>query len=476
MKRFALLFFAALLATAAVAQKSVEGAWRGTLRFSGMSVRLVLHLTKQGGTYAATLDSPDQGALGMPVSSVQLAGDSLVAEAAAIGGKLVGRFTSDTTFSGRWMQATLNVPLDMTRLAAGETVAEIGRPQTPKPPFPYKTEDVVYFNKDKSVQYGATVTTPPGAGPFPAVVLITGSGQQDRDETLFNHKPFAVLADYLTRRGLVVLRVDDRGVGKTTGDAVNATSKDFAGDVGVGLDYLKSLPQVAQQKLGLIGHSEGGMIAQLVAAERHDLDFVVMLAAPGQTIVDLMVDQNRAILEKEGMPATAANRYAELYRLLTPALSFAPTDTAARAAGLALLNDWANKTPKADVDILFEQPLTEAFKDSFLTQFLTPLRQPWFRYFLRYDPAPYVQKMKTKVLALNGEKDIQVLAKPNLAALRAALQKSGSKNFATVELKGLNHLFQRCQKCTIGEYAEIEETIAPEALEAIGTWLEKNVR
>ena len=334
-----------LLAFSAFAQKSIGGDWQGKLSFSGTSLRLVIHFKNENGSYSATMDSPDQGAKGITASKVQLTGDSLLMEVASVGGKLTGRFTSDTTFSGQWFQGT-SLPLDLKKLRAGEAAPELKRPQTPKPPFAYNSEDVIYYNKDKSIQYGATVTTPQGTGPFPALILITGSGQQNRDEELFGHKPFAVLADYLTRKGYVVMRVDDRGVGQTTGDVKNATSKDFATDVTTGLDYLKGLPQVNKTKLGMLGHSEGGMIAQIVSAQRSDVAFVVMMAGPGVKIIELMAEQTRAISEKNGLSITAINSYVDLYKTVTPVIVSAATDSAAKKSRPAFAECLDKKGPR----------------------------------------------------------------------------------------------------------------------------------
>ena len=240
-------------------------------------MRLVFHIQKVATGFAGTMDSPDQGATGIELSKVELSGDSMVMEVASIGGKASGKMANDSTFTGQWVQGVAVLPLALQRMARP---TEIKRPQTPRPPFPYKAEDIIYYNEDKSIQYGATITIPNGKGPFPAVLLITGSGQQNRDEELFGHKPFAVMADYLTKQGYIVLRVDDRGVGKTTGEVKSATSKDFAGDVQRSLDHLKARKEVAKTKLGLLGHSEGGMIAQIVAAERADIAFVISMARP----------------------------------------------------------------------------------------------------------------------------------------------------------------------------------------------------
>lgn len=474
MKKISALLFCFLLASLVNAQKNIEGTWAGKLTVPGGSLRLMVHLKNEGTTYSATLDSPDQGAKGIPFGDVKIDGDSLQLNLPAANAKYIGTFTSDSTISGQWVQG-MSLPLDLKRIPEGGVTEERKRPQTPKPPFPYDSKDVVYSNRDKSIQFGATITKPKGSGPFPAVLLISGSGPQNRDEELFGHKPFAVLADDLTKRGYLVLRVDDRGVGQTTGDFKSATSKDFADDAMAGLDYLKSLPEVDQTKMGLLGHSEGGMIAEMIAAQRKDLDFVILLAAPGEKIIDLMVNQNRAVLQSNGVNKETADAYVALYKPLALVLSSGGDAKALKIAAKQIVANWLKQTPK-EIVLATTGIKDEQSEDAFINEFYKTVSQPWFRYFLQYDPAAYVKKIGAKVLALNGDKDIQVLAKTNLAGLKAALQKSPSKTYEVKELKGLNHLFQQCQKCTVGEYGQLEETIAPEVLQAIGEWLVKNVK
>lgn len=291
---------------------------------------------------------------------------------------------------------------------------------------------------------------------------------------MFGHKPFAVLADYLTKQEYVVLRVDDRAVGQTTGDINNATSKDFATDVTVGLDYLKSRKEVDKTKPGMLGHSEGGMIAQIVASQRTDIAFVISMAGPGQKITELMADQTRAILRSSGLPNQAINDYSKLNNAIVPLIMSAGSDTAAKRVALQFLNKWIAQTPKESVAAVIGAT-DSAAKASVITLYMQQSGTPWFRYFIRYNPEPYIKKLKAKVLVLNGEKDVQVLAKPNLAGWKSALLKSGSKKYDVIELNGLNHLFQHCTACNLQEYGSIEETIAPEVLNTIGTCLKKNI-
>jgi hypothetical protein len=474
MKKFSTLLLCFLLAGFAEAQRDLAGTWAGKLTTPGGSLRLVVHFKYDGTKYSATLDSPDQGARGIPFGEVNITGDSLQLVLPAANAKYIGKRTSDSTISGQWMQG-MSLPLDLKKMREGQTTDNVKRPQTPKPPFAYESRDVLYNNNDKSIQYGATITQPKGSGPFPAVLLISGSGPQNRDEELFGHKPFAVLADDLTKRGYLVLRVDDRGVGQTTGDFKSPTSKEFAADAMAGLDYLKTLPQVNKTKLGLLGHSEGGMIAEMIAAQRKDLDFIILLAAPGEKIIDLMADQNRAVLLSNGVNKETAEAYVSLYKPLALALTTIGDEVAAKKTARQLVASWRKQTAsemvQATTGIKDEQSET-----AFIDAFYKTVSQPWFRYFLQFDPAPFVEKFRAKVLALNGDKDIQVLAKPNLGGLKTALQKSPTKTYELKELNGLNHLFQHCQTCTVIEYGQLEETIAPEVLETIGEWLAKNVK
>lgn len=475
MKKIVFVFLSVAAVYYLQAQQAVAGVWEGKLNTGAVSLRIVLHINGEAGAYTATMDSPDQGAKGIPVSRVLQMDDSLLLEVAAIGGKLSGKLVNDTVFNGQWMQGGASLPLDLKKLATGQSIADPKRPQTPKPPFAYESNDVIYYNKDKSIQYGATVTKPKGAGPFPALLLLTGSGQQNRDEEIFGHKPFAVIADYLTNKGYVVMRVDDRGVDQTTGDVQYATTKDFADDAMVGLDYLKTLPGVDKTKIGLLGHSEGGMIAEIVAAQRKDVPFVVLLAAPGEPILDLMTEQSRAVLQSSAMTKPQLESYLALRRSLSLVVSLAASELEAHTAATKVLSDWLANTPK-DVATASTGIAGDSSKQDFVNKAVEMLYKPWWQFFFRYQPDQYVRKMNTKVLALNGDKDIQVFSKTNLPALKASLQKSPSKTFETVELKGLNHLFQHCIKCTVAEYAELEETFAPEALAMISNWLDKNVK
>ena len=449
----------------------VLGNWEGKLNV-GVSLRFVFHFAKDSaGHLIAFNDSPDQGVKNIPCSHVQLNGDSIHLDIPSANASYRGRFVNDSAINGQLLQG-ITIPVNLKKVAV---LTALKRPQTPVPPFPYRSEDVEYDNKDKSLHYGATITIPPGKGPFPAIVLITGSGAQNRDEELFEHKPFAVLADYLTRRGIIVLRVDDRGMGKSSRGPEGATTADYAGDVSVSMDYLKSRPETDKNKLGLMGHSEGGMIAPMVAGRRGDISFIVLLAGPGEKISALMTEQSTAVLLSRGMQQEAVSAYAALYQTIIPAIVRSPDKAAAEKEAKAVLLQWKDSTNKKYVAAT-TGVYDDKSADNFVHAFVGTVYAPWFRYFIQFDPQPYLQQLHCSVLALNGSKDIQVIAKTNLPAMEAALKKSKSTSFDVHEMPGLNHLFQTCIKCTTAEYGELEETFSPSALQLIGNWIAVQVK
>jgi uncharacterized protein len=341
----------------------------------------------------------------------------------------------------------------------------VARPQTPKPPFPYRAEAVKYENKAGGVTLAGTLTIPAGAGPFPAVILITGSGAQDRDETILGHKPFLVLADYLSRRGVAVLRVDDRGVGGSTGSIKTSTSEDFAGDVLTGLDFLKGHKEIDARKLGLIGHSEGGIIAPIAAVRSKDVAFIVLMAGTGVPGSQIVEAQGQLILKAGGSSESQMKTEREIQKRLIDILVREIDEKIARVKLAAAVKEFVAAMPDSDRKALGGKlgALSEAALDGF--------NNAWFRFFLTYDPRPTLRTLHCPVLAINGSKDLQVPAKENLAEIDKALKAGGNRNVKTVELPGLNHLFQPCKTGGPGEYGTIETTIDPGALKTIGDWI-----
>lgn len=327
------------------------------------------------------------------------------------------------------------------------------RPQVPVKPYPYREEEVVYENPLAAVKLAATLTIPSGQGPFSAVVLITGSGPQDRDESMAGHRPFLILSDYLTRRGIAVLRADDRSTGKSIGNFQTATTADFAADAEGAVAYLKARSEADPRRIGLIGHSEGGIIAPMLAARDPSVAFIVMMAAPGVPGDEIVESQTLLMAQANGAPLRVAQRQAAQQREI---------DAIIKAGG-----------DEAVIEKNLRKRASEGDLDPIIEGRINIMNSPWFRYSLKYDPASALRRVKCPVLAINGEKDLQVSSKQNLPAIRRALDESGNQDFEVDELPGLNHLFQTAETGAPREYVEIEETMSPLALEKIASWISK---
>ncbi len=432
----------------------IDGAWMGTLETGAIKLRVVFHITNTDDGLAATLDSPDQGMKGLPVTSVTRNGSSLKIEAKQLAGAFEGTINKDLTeIDGTWTQMGGSLPLLLKRVKDAAELKAPARPQNPVKPYPYREEEVSYENKQQNVTLAATLTIPQGKGPFRAVLLITGSGPQDRDETLMGHKPFLVLSDYLTRKGIAVLRADDRGVGKSTGKFSDATTADFATDAEAGVAFLKTRAEVDPHKIGLVGHSEGGIIAPMVAARNSDVAFIVMMAGSGVPGDQILPEQTLLLAESAGESKDKAEKAASQERTI---LSLVETEKDETVLEQQVREKLAGEVPPARID---EQ--------------ITKITSPWFRYFLTYDPAVALRKVKCPVLAIDGEKDRQVSPEQNLPVIRQALTEGGNKNFEVDELPGLNHLFQTAKTGAVSEYAEIEETMSPVAMQKIAEWILK---
>lgn len=412
----------------------------------------------------ALLYIPEQGLFPYAVKNPVFRNDSLVAELKAFGVLLSGKISAEM-FDGQWKQNGFPAPVKLSKVAE---FSFMKRPQQPVGPFVYRAQNVQFYNADRSIRFGGTLTLPKGKGPFTTAVLISGSGQEDRDETIFGHKPFWVIADYLARQGIAVLRTDDRGVGETTGDI--GTSADYAQDVLAALAYLKTRPEINKKKMGLIGHSEGGLIAPLVAVQSKDVAFIVSLAGLGVNGTELLLQQNDDVLKQSGMSAEVRGHYKELNALIySKSASLTPNDDIGDSLKKAVLT-WAQKQPAGR---LGQMGFAGDFGKKQLEKTALSVNNKWFRYFLAYDPAPTLAQIKIPVLALNGSADVQVAAVQNLAGFEKGLTAAGNKNFKTVSLPGLNHLFQKCQKCTATEYGLLEETFSVEALQLVGDWLKQ---
>jgi len=446
-------------------EKNFDNIWEGKLCFGTTTLKVVLKSSlKEDGTREAFLDSPDQGAYNIPASSVTITDDSVKFEVSSIGAYYTGEIKKDSmTAVGKFKQGMANLDLLLKKV---EKVTRVNRPQLPRKPFPYNEEEITFENNSANIMLAGTLTFPKENGKFPAVVLITGSGQQDRDETIFNHKPFLVIADYLTRNGIAVLRFDDRGGGKSTGNHSTATSEDFATDVLAAVQYLKSRNEIDQNKIGLIGHSEGGMIAPMVAVNSSDVSFIVLLAGPGVKGKDLLLRQTELILRSNGSTEEEISKNVKQAKEVYEVIVSVPDSATA-------LNKIKEMFDKEVAGLSGEEKSKPEYSIENFNRQTAIILSPWFRFFLKYDPQPVLENISIPVLALNGEKDLQVDPEQNLFGIERALKSADNKNYKIVKLPGLNHLFQTAKTGSISEYGEIEETFSPTALEKIGNWIKE---
>lgn len=441
--------------------EGMDGVWQGTAELNDAKLRQVLAIRTGENGSVAIYSSPDQLAMGLPVRDLAVEGDTVTFSLMNGISSFSGTLNEDRSEITGVFTTTLNdnvAPTTLTRGALDE-VAAPKRPQNPVEPFPYTAEEVDFGNPQwPGVHLAGTLTIPEGEGPFPAAVMITGSGGQDRDEALMGHRPFAVIADHLTRKGIAVLRFDDRGIGQSKSDTPydHATSADLATDANAAFAFLRTRPEIDPLKIGFIGHSEGGMIAPIAMADNPYAAYAVLLAGPGTGLVQLMTSQQRLVLTTMGASQQQIDAREPLMQAMFTAIANASSLEAGREAAKALLTPEAmtalGAPPDFDKNIIVGQIST-----------------PWFAYFLRYDPAPNLARIRAPLLALNGSLDLQVPADDNLEAIRAATM--DNPDVTIVKLDGLNHLFQHAETGGIGEYFSIEETFAPQALDLMADWI-----
>ena len=389
---------------------NIEGTWHGTLKLNAMKLSIVMHFSDN----ACTLDSPDQGAKGIKGEVREITAEKVDVAFPTLNATYTGML-KDGKIEGTFTQMGYKLPLV---LEEGQPVRI--RPQTPQPPFPYQTEEVSFVNTEDSASLAGTLTYPVGYNSkrkVPVVIMVTGSGLQNRDEELFEHKPFLVIADFLARNGIASLRYDDRGAGLSTGDIENVTTEGFCRDAAAGIAFLRKTGHFS--KIGVLGHSEGGSIAFILAAQKK-CDFIVSMAGPGLRGDSIIVEQTNELLRQQGQPATMTVRQMRLTMLL-------------------------QKT------------------------------NPWYDYFVDFDPAPVIKQIKCPALLLNGDKDSQVMAASNIPVIRALLSDNEKHQLPDNQVikvyPGLNHLFQHCTTGMPAEYGSIEETISEEVLHDIAEWI-----
>jgi len=438
------------------------GHWEGKLVLPTAELDIKADLAVKGGSLTGTLDIPAQGAKGLPLVDFKVDGANIEFKLQGPQGDPTFDGTlADGDITGKFLQGGGTFSFELGR----EAIPPPNRPQDPKPPFPYDQEEVSYKNGD--ITLAGTLTLPKGSTKAPVALMITGSGPQDRDEALLGHRPFLVIADHLTRAGIAVLRVDDRGVGGSTGNIAQSTSADFATDVIAGVKFLKNHDRIDPDKIGVIGHSEGGIVGPLAASQSKDIAFVIMLAGTGVPGSEILPLQLELIAKAEGVPQETIDKQlafqTEILDLLASDKSTEEIEAPFREV-VAKQVDMAIELAGEDTEIPREQTIEQAVKQTL---------NPWFRFFVSYDPKPALEKVRVPVLVLNGELDTQVDADQNLPGIEKALKKGGNRDYTIKRLPGLNHLFQNATTGAFSEYAKIEETFDPETLKLITDWILK---
>ena len=443
---------------AAPALADLDGHWEGRIDIPGAPLHVKVDLARDGDAWRGTVDIPAQGAADLPLYRIKVRegqGDAQRIEFAIRGVSgspmFKGRLEAGQ-IRGQFEQGGASFGCHLGREPVGPT-----RPQEPTPPFSYTSEEVQFDSGPGHL--AGTLTIPAGEGPFPAVLLISGSGLQDRDQALFGHKPFWVLADHLSRAGVAVLRVDDAGAGESTPHPNPPTTLDFVDDANAAVDFLMADSRIGT--VGLIGHSEGGLIAPLLASRRDDLGFIVLLAAPGVPGVELMRRQNERIFAAAGLRGKHRDRLLALVDQLFAVLMSSSPEAEVKKQVEEIVRGQlaANGVPRAKQ------------RDDQVGAAAAQAMTPWLRYFLRHDPRPALLLTRVPVLALNGDLDVQVDAEQNLAAIETALEEGGNRAVLTHSLPGVNHLFQTAGTGMVDEYAMIEETMAPAVLDLIRDWI-----
>ncbi|MCL2596726.1 MAG: alpha/beta fold hydrolase [Paludibacter sp.] len=453
MKKIFLLFVLFIFAQNSNCQ-DITGTWNGVLNIQVLELHIVFHIEKTDDGYSATMDSPDQGAKGIPVKKVDFNNSQLTILMPELMAQYTGELLDNDTIKGIFTQRSIPIVLNLSR---GEIVQN--RPQTPKPPYPYKSIEVSFKNEtDSSIVLSGTLTIPKGDGKFPAVVLVSGSGAQNRDEEIFEHKPFLVLADYLTRNGIAVLRYDDRGTAKSTGSFSTATTYDFSTDAQSAFNFLKKQTNINPQRVGFIGHSEGGIIAPMIAARDKNVDFIVSLAGTGISGDELLLLQQEAIATASGINRDEIMLMHNLNKTLFEMIKNT-TDSA--QLHIQIVN-YLKKAKEDNPKIVDDNTVQTA---------LAQIDNPWMQYFIRYNPQTAWENVHCAVLALNGERDLQVPYNENLTAIKSALEKGGNKNVTIKSFPALNHLFQPCTSGLPTEYGKIEITMSEDVLKTITDWI-----
>ncbi len=462
-------FLAAILLVSGVspapANESLEGTWKGAIQIMGQELGIAAHFSGEGPALAVTLDIPAQNAMGLPMQNVSYQHPRVHFEIPGAAVAVFDGAVEGNRISGDYLQSGLQGSFSLEKESITESAAAGAAEEAVSEPAPYAEEEVEFTNGD--IRLAGTLTVPAGAGPFPAAVMITGSGPQNRDEELFGFKPFRIIADHLARAGIAVLRYDDRGVGGSSGNIATATSADFARDVLAAVDLLKQRKDIDSGRIGVIGHSEGGMVGP-IAAQSGELAFVVMLAGPALSGADTLLDQGARVLRAGGATEEDLKKQRELQEQMFEAIRSGDGWDAVKAGIASQVRASVEKLPA-------EQRTAIANVDDYVNAQVqaqvNQLQSAWFRYFVDYDPVPALEALKVPTLAVFGELDLQVPPDVNRPAMEQAFVDGGNGQYRIVTLKGANHLFQKASTGSPAEYASLEKAFVPELLPLITDWI-----
>ncbi len=460
MKTLTIIILLNLLAITSARSQDISGHWNGTTKRGDKEITFVFNIKQENATYSTTMDVPTFRIAGIKPSATTFTNGKLIIDGSNVGMNYTGVFNTEAQqFEGIYKEGGIEMVINLKKGTI--KIEDSKRPQEPVKPYPYYEEEVIFKNNEANITLAGTLTLPNKNGKFPVVILISGSGPQDRDESFMGHKPFLVLSDYLTRQGIGVLRFDDRGVGESTGNFGKATTEDFSKDVLSAIAYLKTRNDVDIKNIGLIGHSEGGIIAPLAANNSKDVAFMVLLASTGISGTELSVMQSKILRE---FPVKDEVAYEKNTRKAIAIVISNKGESEIKKELTKHYNDFLRP-------ILTSLNVPEKNINTFIESQLKTSLQPWSRYFLQYNPADEIEKLKIPVLSLNGSKDTQVNAKINQEGIRKALIKGKNKDYKIVELENLNHFFQECETGKMDEYRKIEQTFSPTALNEIKNWV-----
>jgi pimeloyl-ACP methyl ester carboxylesterase len=460
MKTITITILLILLAITTARSQDISGHWNGTTKRGDKEITFVFNIKPENAMYSTSMNIPTFRIAGIKPSATTFTNGKLIIDGSNVGMNYTGVFNTEAQqFEGTYKEGGIEMVLNLKKGTI--KIEDSKRPQEPVKPYPYYEEEVVFKNNEANITLAGTLTLPNKNGKFPVVILITGSGPQDRDESFMGHKPFLVLSDYLTRQGFGVLRFDDRGHGESTGNFGNATTEDFSKDVLSAIAYLKTRNDVDIKNIGLMGHSEGGIIAPLAANNSKDVAFMVLLASTGISGTELSVMQSKTLRE---FPVKDEVAYEKNTRKAIAIVTSNKSD-------LEIKNELTTHYNTFIRPILTSLNVPEKNINAFIESQLKTSLKPWSRYFLQYNPADEIEKLQIPVLSLNGSKDTQVNAKINQEGIRNALIKGKNKDYKIVELENLNHFFQECETGKMDEYRKIEQTFSPTALNEIKNWV-----